>query len=84
MTMVATGHGNYVPRDRIVSVMAFQENLKDTIEAAKRQFRYMDHTGGRVPRSVLLLDSGYIAVTSVRPDTLALRINDPSHDGFDD
>lgn len=82
--MVATGHGNYIPRDKVVGVVAFQEELRELIEAAKRSFRYMDHTGGRTPKSIVHLEPGFIAVTSIRPDTMALRIKNPATEANDD
>lgn len=76
--MVATGHGNYVPLERVVGVSAFHTSLQEFIESAKRSFRCMDHTGGRSPRSIVHLDTGWIAITSIRPETMRSRIEDPS------
>lgn len=72
--MLATGHGNFVPRERVVGVAAYDKSQAEFVEAAKRMLRCMDHTGGRAPRSIVYLDTGQIALSSLKPEALRSRM----------
>ncbi len=75
MQLINIGFGNTVMVDRIVAVVnsgsAPARKLK---ELAKDNGRLIDVTEGRRTRSLLVLDSNHVVLSSIQSDTISQRL----------
>lgn len=75
MQLINVGFGNTVMVDRIIAVIntgsSPARKLKDL---AKNQGRLVDVTEGRRTRSILVMDSNHVVLSSVQPDTINQRM----------
>lgn len=73
--LLQVGFGNAVQIGRIVAVInpgsAPARKLKDE---ARQEKKVIDVTEGRRTRSIIILDSGHLVLSSVQPDTIAQRL----------
>lgn len=76
MKMINIGYGNIISAERIVTVISPDSApIKRLVQEAKDDGRAIDATYGRKTRSVIVMDSGHIILSSLITDTLASRIN---------
>lgn len=72
--MINVGFGNSIVANRILVVVnphsAPMKKLKDE---AKRSNRLLDVTEGRRTRSIIILDSNHVVLSSVQPETITQR-----------
>ena len=69
------GHGNYIPTNRILSILnANNSAAKRDINAARDNGKLIDCTFGRQRRSIIYFDSGYLAISARDADSLKSRI----------
>jgi len=75
MQLLNIGFGNTVMVDRIVAVIntgsSPARKLKD---AAKTEGKLIDVTEGRRTRSIIVMDSNHVILSSVQPDTISQRL----------
>ena len=73
--LLHVGFGNAVKIGRILAVVnpgsAPVRKLKDE---ARQEKKVIDVTEGRRTRSILILDTGHLVLSSVQPDTIAQRL----------
>jgi len=70
------GFGNRVVTSRIVAVLVPGSSpLRRLKQEAKQGGRLGNATHGRKCRSILLMDSGHVILSSVHPDTLCTRLH---------
>lgn len=73
--LLQVGFGNAVKVGRILAVVnpgsAPARKLKDE---ARQEKKVIDVTEGRRTRSILILDTGHLVLSSVQPDTIAQRL----------
>ncbi|MEE4166401.1 MAG: extracellular matrix/biofilm biosynthesis regulator RemA family protein [Desulfocapsaceae bacterium] len=75
MQLLNVGFGNTVVVNRILAVINTGSSPSRKIkELAKRAERLIDVTEGRRTRSIIVLDSNHVVLSSVQPDTIAQRI----------
>ncbi|MBM9520140.1 DUF370 domain-containing protein [Desulforhopalus vacuolatus] len=75
MQLLNVGHGNTVTMERIVAVINTGSSpARKLKEIAKNDNRLLDVTEGRRTRSILVLDSGHIVLSSVQTETIGLRM----------
>lgn len=75
MQLLNIGFGNTVMVERIVAVINTGSSpARKLKEAAKNQGKLVDVTEGRRTRSILVLDSNHVILSSVQPDTISQRI----------
>ena len=68
--LVNIGHENYVDPGRVCMVLNIKSQLtKRLIQQAEEAHRLADVTFGRLTRSAVLLDNGWLILTSMRPLT---------------
>lgn len=76
MQLLNVGYGNTVMVDRVIAVIntgsSPARKLKDL---AKKAERLIDVTEGRRTRSIIIMDSNHIMLSSVQSDTIAQRIS---------
>jgi len=75
MKLLNVGFGNTVVVERIVAVINVGSSPSRKLkEVAKQEGKLLDATEGRRTRSLLVLDSGHVILSSVQPDTIGQRL----------
>ncbi|MCL2859543.1 MAG: DUF370 domain-containing protein [Oscillospiraceae bacterium] len=75
MQILNVGFGNIVLVNRIISIVSPESApLKRLVQEAKDNKTAIDATHGRKTRSVLIMDSGNVILSSVQPETIASRL----------
>ena len=76
MLLINIGFGNIVAANRIVSIVSPESApIKRLVQEAKENKLAIDATYGRRTRSVLIMDSGYVILSAIQPETIAGRVN---------
>lgn len=76
MQLVNIGFGNVVSANKIVSIVSPEAApIKRIIQEAKDEKKAVDATCGRRTRSVLIMDSGHVILSSVQPETITSRLD---------
>ena len=76
MQLVNIGFGNIVSAERIVAIVSPESApIKRMVQEAKDNKTAVDATYGRRTRSVLIMDSGYVILSAIQPETIAGRVN---------
>ncbi|MFU8818338.1 MAG: DUF370 domain-containing protein [Desulfurivibrio sp.] len=72
--MINVGFGNAVAAGRVLAVVNPKSSpMKKLRDEAKEQKRLIDVTEGRRTRSIIILDSNHLVLSSVQPETITLR-----------
>ena len=72
--MINVGFGNSVVASRILAVVnPHSSPMKKLKDDAKRNYRLLDVTEGRRTRSIIILDSNHLVLSSVQPETIMQR-----------
>jgi len=72
--MINVGFGNSIVASRILAVVnPHSSPMKKLKDEAKRNNRLLDVTEGRRTRSIIILDSNHVVLSSVQPETITLR-----------
>ena len=75
LAMVKVGYGNLVVASRVVAVLSpNSQPVRRLKEIAKNEHKLIDATQGRRTRSVIIMDSDHIILSSLLHDTIAQRI----------
>ena len=75
MQLLNIGFGNTVMVERVIAVVNTGSSpARKLKESAKIEGRLIDVTEGRRTRSMLVMDSNHIVLSSVQPDTISQRI----------
>ena len=73
-SIMLVGMNNYIPKDKIEGFYDPDSRpMRKVISLKKDEQKLIDATHGRKTRSVILLDNGYIILSSNTPETLAER-----------
>lgn len=74
--MINIGFGNSVVASRVLAVVNPKSSpMKKLREEARNQKRLIDATEGRRTRSIVILDSNHVILSSVQPETITVRFN---------
>lgn len=77
--MINIGFGNSVLASRVLAVVNPKSSpMKKLKEEAKDQKKLIDVTEGRRTRSIIILDTNHVILSSVQPETITLRFMSPS------
>ncbi len=75
MQLLNVGFGNTVMVNKIVAVINTGSSpARKLKEAAKMEGRLVDVTEGRRTRSILVMESNHVILSSVQPDTISQRM----------
>ena len=75
--LMNVGYGNVVNTDKVVAVISSDSApARRMIQSAKDQGKAIDATQGRKTKSVIVMDDGYVVLSALVPDTIAIRFND--------
>jgi regulator of extracellular matrix RemA (YlzA/DUF370 family) len=78
-TMLDVGHGNFVPRERVIGLMAYDSDpMKRQCHELEKLHRVIDATKGRKVKTVVFLESSHVVLSSIARDTLAERMQIPA------
>lgn len=76
--LVNIGFGNVVSANKLVAIVGPESApIKRIIQEAKDKARLIDATYGRRTRAVIITDSDHVILSSVQPETVANRLNNP-------
>jgi hypothetical protein len=82
MQLLNIGFGNTVMVEKIIAVINTGSSpARKLKEVAKMEGRLIDVTEGRRTRSILVMESNHIVLSSVQPDTISQRMQalQPGH-----
>jgi len=75
MQLINVGFGNTVMVERIVAVINTGSSpARKLKELAKESGKLVDVTEGRRTRSMLVMDSNHVVLSSIQPDTINQRL----------
>lgn len=75
MKLLNVGFGNTVMAERIVAVVNTGSSpARKLKELAKQEGKLIDVTEGRRTRSILVMDSSHVVLSSVQSDTISQRM----------
>jgi len=75
MQLINVGFGNTVMVERIIAVINTGSSpARKLKELAKDGERLVDVTEGRRTRSLLVMDSNHVILSSIQPDTISQRL----------
>ena len=73
--LLNVGRNNFVVASRILSIVTWEASaIKKSVQNAKDNDLVINATCGKKTRSVIFLDNGRVVLSSVQPETLALRM----------
>lgn len=73
-SLVNIGFGNYILTSRVIAILnPASSPMRRLREDAKVESRLVDVTHGRKTRSILVLDSNHVVLSSILPDTMGQR-----------
>ncbi|MCQ2421240.1 MAG: DUF370 domain-containing protein [Clostridia bacterium] len=88
MKLVNIGFGNVVSSARILAVISPDSApVKRVMQEAKERSMLIDASFGRKTKSVLIMDTDHIILSSIPPETISARLegkNVPEHEGEDE
>ena len=77
MKLIDIGFGNLVSAERIVSIVSPESApIKRMIQDVRDRGLLIDASFGRSTRSVIVMDSGNLILSSLSPEVLAQRAED--------
>lgn len=78
MKCINIGYSNFIPNDRLIGVVTPDSApIKRLVQKAREREHVVDTTFGRKTRSVLIMDNGYLFLSSLQPDTVVARLREP-------
>ena len=76
MKLLNIGFGNMVSTDRLIAIVSPDSApIKRMIQEGRDRGVLIDATYGRKTRSVVIMDSDHIVLSTIQPDTVAARLN---------
>ena len=77
MKLISIGFGNAVAAARILAVVSpASAPIKRVVQEARERGMLLDASFGRRTKSVLLLDTDHVILSSVTPETICVRMEE--------
>ncbi len=77
MKLVSIGFGSMISAQRIVAMVSTESApIKRLVQEARERGVLVDASFGRKTQAVLIMDSGHTILSSLAPETLALRFEE--------
>ncbi len=71
--MIPVGYGNFVARSRLIAVVTYDSApSRRLVQDARERFALIDATGGKKTRSILVMDSDHVILSSIETEALFL------------
>jgi len=81
MKFINVGYNNMVSADKVVALVSFDSApSKRLVQDSKDSGRAIDCTGGKKTRSVVIMNSGHVVLSSLETEKLAARVSDDRED----
>lgn len=75
--LINIGYGNMISAQRIVSAVSPESApIKRLVQEARDSGMVIDATYGRKTRTVIIMDSGHVVLSSLVTETVAQRVNE--------
>lgn len=72
--MINVGFGNSVLASRVLAVVNPKSSpMKKIKDEAREQKKLIDVTEGRRTRSIIILDTNHVVLSSIQPETITMR-----------
>ena len=88
MVLINIGFGNVVASSRILAVISPDSApIKRVMQEAKDRGMLIDASFGRKTKSVLIMDTDHVILSSIPPETIRARLEGksvPEHEGEDE
>ena len=88
MVLINIGFGNVVASSRILAVISPDSApIKRVMQEARERSMLIDASFGRKTKSVLIMDTDHVILSSVPPETIRARLEGksvPEHEGEED
>ena len=76
MKFINAGYNNMVNADKIVALVSFDSApSKRLVQDSKDSGRAIDCTGGKKTKSVIIMNSGHVILSSLETERLAARVS---------
>ncbi len=73
--LVRVGFGGIVAANRILAIVSPDSSpVRRLVQDARQRQLLIDMTHGRKTKAVIVLDSGHVATSALRPETIANRL----------
>jgi hypothetical protein len=77
LNLINIGFNNQIAADRILAIIIPDAApTRRMILAARKAEKLIDASYGRKTRSVLVMDNGFVVLSSVQPETLVARLKE--------
>lgn len=77
LNLINIGFNNQIAADRILAIIIPDAApTRRMILAARKAEKLIDASYGRKTRSVLVMDNGFVVLSSVQPETLVTRLKE--------
>ncbi len=77
-TLIDIGFKSSVVAERIIAIISPNSSpMKRLKDEAREQNRLVDATYGRRTRSIIILESNHVILSSIHPETIATRYQNP-------
>jgi len=74
MKFLNIGFNNSVSMDRVIAIVGADASTSRRLkDEAKKDKKLIDGTNGRKTRSMIVIDSGHVVLSSLEPETLISR-----------
>jgi regulator of extracellular matrix RemA (YlzA/DUF370 family) len=74
--LINVGFGNVVNSSKIIGIISPDAApIKRMVQSAKDTGAAIDATCGRKTKSVIVMENGYLVLSSLLPDTISSRVN---------
>ena len=81
--LINIGYGNMISSQRIISAVSSESApIKRLVQEARDSGMVIDATYGRKTRTVIIMDSGHVVLSSLVTETVAQRVNE-KEDNYD-
>ncbi|MDD7185787.1 MAG: DUF370 domain-containing protein [Ruminococcus sp.] len=75
--LINIGYGNMIASQRIISAVSPESApIKRLVQEARDSGMVIDATYGRKTRTVIIMDSGHVVLSSLVTETVAQRVNE--------
>ncbi len=80
--LINIGFGNFVAAQRVIAILSPDSApIKRIISETRQEKKLIDACHGRRTRAVIIMDSSYVILSSVQPETVASRLEAEEEEG---
>jgi len=74
--VIHVGFGNTVSSDRVIAVVSpGSQRLRQLVKNAEENLKLVDASRGKKVRSLIIMDSGHVILSTLDPKTIAYRFH---------